>query len=235
MQLLEADAETKVVSFGRREADVCIVEGDCHVKTLHTEEELFTAYHLRHQVMSEELGWVPINSRKQEQDDYDRHAISLGVFDKRQDLRAYLRIVTSEHQFMLEKEFPFLMRPGSKVQKRKDTVEVSRLCVKPEARQGATSTLLYKGLYHWCLANKKRYLYLVVEQAVHRLLCVSGFPCQSLGEPKIMPDGVIAVAAILDWREFERNNSPRHSQKIAWFRQLQSGLPRAQWQQHVSC
>ena len=113
-------------------------------------------------------------------------------------------------------------------------MELSRLCVAPEARKAGfadnfgahgVSMLLYKGVYHWCLAKRVRFIYLVVEQRVFRLLCASGFPCKPVGEPVAMPDGVKAVAAMLDWREFETANIVKRPKLLQWFSRYQSVRP----------
>lgn len=222
-------------------SSIFIREGDLHIKNIVSKSDRLKAHRLRHKIFCQELGWVPGNTNMLEIDDYDKGAIFFGVFDNNDNLKAYLRIVTSDNCFMLEKEFPFLLMDGLKVRKELDTVEVSRLCVAPEARSETfsgnfgvhtNSMLLYKGVYHWCMKNRKQYLYLVVEEKIFRLLCARGFPCKLLGEPKIMPDGVVAVAAMLNWREFEELNAGRRTKMMAWFKQYQSGLPIRQSQQH---
>ncbi len=145
---------------------------------------------------------------------------------------------------MLENEFLSLVAPEHEIRKESDTVEVSRLCVAPEARNAnirgnfgmhGISMLLYKGVYHWCIDNDIRYLYLVVEHKVLRLLCAKGFPCNLIGEPKIMPDGVAAVAALMDWREFERLNAARRPAMLRWFTQDRSTPVEARSLQPESC
>jgi acyl homoserine lactone synthase len=220
---------------------IFIREGDLHVRTITSQADTAKAQKLRHAVFAEELGWVQGNEEGLEIDDYDQGAFHFGVFDRNENLKAYLRIVTSENSYMLEKAFPFLVFNPAEIRKERDTVEVSRLCVAPEARTETFSgnfgvhtatMLLYKGVYHWCLKNRKQYIYLVVEQKVFRLLGAKGFPCRLVGEPKAMPDGVVAVAAILDWREFERRSSVRGRNVVNWFSQYQSALPTVQLPGH---
>lgn len=43
-----------------------------------------------------------------------------------------------------------------------------------------------------------------------------------------MPDGVIAMAVIMDWRKFEILNVARRPKMLKWFTQFQSAP--AQWQ-----
>jgi len=215
--------------FNSGEADtskIYIREGNLHVKTIASKTDILKIQDLRYRVFVQELGWVQQNSRMLETDDYDEKAIHFGVFDSRNNIKASLRIITSENCFMLDKVFPFLVSDASNICKRPDTVEVSRLCVATEARSETFSNnfgmytpsmLLYKGVYQWCLKNRKHYLYLVVEQKIFRMLCAKGFPCYLVREPTIMPDGVVAVAAMLNWRVFEEKNLTRRPNLVEWF------------------
>lgn len=214
------------------------------IKCVVDEKDRISAFKLRHAVFSKELRWVPENKNLLEMDCYDRNAVTVGVFDGKQNIIAMLRILESAETFMLEKEFPFLIGSEHHVRKEKDTVEISRLCVAPKVRNirfddnfgvHAISMLLYKGVYHWCLKKKVRYLYLVVEQRVYRLLCEKGFPCKPAGPPVLMPDGVEAVAAILDWREFEESNVTKRAQLLEWFTQCRSNRPIKLQPRRVSC
>lgn len=141
---------------------------------------------------------------------------------------------------MLEREFLSLVGIKHEIRKEYDTVEVSRLCVAPEARSNVVSInfgihrismLLYKGVYHWCIRNNIRYLYLVVEYKIYRLLKAKGFPCKRIGEPQTMPDGVTAVATIMDWREFESLNTVKRPDMLRWFTQYQTLLVQGLLQQ----
>lgn len=172
------------------------------------------AYHLRHEVFAKELRWVPRNNKGIEFDVYDGHAEHFGVF-RNTSILSYLRLVTPSYGYMLEKEFSNLVSPYHSLRKEDDTREVSRLCVKSDERSTKVQTeigpvglsiLLYQSVYNWCIQSKVRYLYLVVEYKVYRLLRIFGFPCMQIGNPTEMPDGVVAVAAMMDWREFEDTN-----------------------------
>lgn len=220
-------------------AAIGIHEGDLHAKTIITDNDRLKAHYLRHRIFCEELGWVQSGSDRQEADAYDNNAVFFGVFDGRGNLKAYLRVVLSTDLFMLEKEFCFLLSDSDLVRKEPDTIEISRLCVAPEARSDtfsgnfgvhSASMLLYKSVYHWCLKNGKRYVYMVVEQKIFRLLCSKGFPCQLVGEPRKMSDGVVAVAALLDWRRFEEKSAGKRM--MSWFSEYRSSLPTMRLRQH---
>ena len=201
-------------------------DGQYITKNIVSRMEKVKAHTLRHQVFCQELRWVLENSNSFEIDYYDEHAVPIGVFDANHNLKAFLRIVMSPNTFMLEQEFPYLLKKGYEIRRKEDTAEISRLCVEPGARNEriagnfgmhSVSMILYKGVYHWCIKNYIRYLYLVVEEKVYRLLCAKGFPCNLVGESRIMPDGVIAVAAMLDWKKFEEINNLKRPNMLKWF------------------
>jgi len=240
MQLIN---HNHITNYGNKSScpvsSIFIKEDEYCVKNIMTETDRLKAHHLRYRIFCEELGWIQHNSNMLEIDDYDRSAIFFGVYDTNENLKAYLRILLSNNSFMLEKNFYFLLESNDVIRKQEDTIEISRLCVAPEARHHTfsdnfgvhkASMLLYKGVYHWCLNNDKRYLYMVVEQKIFRMLCAKGFPCELVGKPKKMPDGVVAVAAILDWRKFEEKNTEKSLMK--WFSDYQSGPPLTQLLQH---
>ncbi len=155
----------------------------------------------------------------------------MGIFDTENRLVAFLRLILPPSPFMLEEIFISLIDFEYKIRKETDTVEISRLCVAPEVRNNIIygnfgihniSMLLYKSVYYWSLRHKIRYLYMVVEYKFYKLLCMKGFPCKLIGKPKRMSDGIIAVAAIMDWQEFEILNSIKKPAMLRWFSQYQS-------------
>lgn len=200
------------------------------------DESVNAAYQLRHKVFAEELKWVPQAKNRLERDSYDKSAQHFGVFRDKKIL-SYLRLVSPAHGYMLEKEFSSLVSPGHILRKTGDTREVSRLCVSVDERATKIQTgigpvgaamLLYRRVYQWCFEYDVRYLYLVVEYKVYRLLSMLGFPCDRIGDPTKMPDGVMAVAAMMDWRHFETRNILKRPDLINWFNQYQEsqdGLP----------
>jgi len=223
---LESRAKYKLGFESAKEVEARIIHGD----------DIRLAYKLRHQVFAKELGWVPLADDALEHDNYDMHAEHFGVFSNTKIL-SYLRLVAPDYRYMLEKEFSNLVSPGHVLRKDRDTREVSRLCVSMDERgtkvhtaigQIGVSMLLYRRVYQWCIEFNVRYLYLVVEHKVFRLLNMLGFPCRLVGEPTKMPDGVVAVAAIMDWRDFEAKNFIKRPELATWFNQYQvspGGLP----------
>ncbi len=225
-------SERRIGNVSRRIAasSFFIQEGNFTFSNLTNEKEKIQAYCLRHRVFCRELGWVE-SENSLEMDDYDRNAVFFGVFNEEHRLLAFLRLIPPVNSFMLEREFAMLIGAEYRLRKEMDTVEVSRLCVVAEARKErlvsnsgtySISMFLYKGVYHWCMRNDIRYLYLVVEYKIYRLLTAKGFSCNLTGKPVTMPDGVVAVAAIMDWREFEALNSVKRPAMLKWFSQYQS-------------
>lgn len=208
------------------------------VKNIVDAEDMIKAYQLRHHVFCHELGWVPQSESGLEIDDYDDHAVFFGVFDMQNRLLAHMRLVTAENDFMIEREFLSLVGNGHKIRKKPDTVELTRCCVTSEARTykilselGSFDifSLLVKGIYHWCLKNNIEYVYGVTDYRVYRLLHIKGLPFKLIDKPHIMPDGVVAVGVIMNWREFEDTNRVKKPKRLEWFTQYQS-VP-VQWQQ----
>ena len=210
---------------------LCIHEGGFTLKTLEGRDENSQAYRLRHTVFSEELGWVAQSEGHMEKDAYDSHAIPIGILDTRSTLLAYSRMILPRRTFMIEKEFSRLVSSTHTIRKEDDTAEVSRLCVSPEARNASVSgnlgthslsMLLYKGIYHWCAGNRIRYIYIVVDHKIYRLFWAKGFPCRPVGEPVAMPDGCIAVAAMVDFEELVSLNTARRPELMRWFLERES-------------
>ncbi len=222
-RIIEAghDAPARPFSLG-----VFAREGSFFVKNLKTPAEKVEAYRLRHRVFCDELRWVAPSKTGQETDGYDENAAFVGVYDSSARLVAFLRVLLPGHRFMIEREFRCLLGPAHVIRKARDTAEVSRLCILPEARDlraggnfgiyGVTM-LLYKGLYLWCCLNGIRYLYLVVDRAVLRMFRSRGFPCEPVGEPARMSDGCVAVAAMLDLRKGESDNRVNRPSMMQWF------------------
>jgi len=213
---------------------VCIREGGFILKTLEGDEDRIRGYRLRHTVFSEELGWVARSESHIEKDGYDSHAIPIGILDARKRMLAYSRVILPHRTFMIEKEFSCLVSSNHKIRKEDDTAEVSRLCVSLEARNTSVSgnrgthslsMLLYKGIYHWCARNRVRYIYIVVDYKIYRLFWAKGFPCRPVGEPVAMPDGCIAVAAMVDFEELVSLNTLKRPELMRWFVRYASDDP----------
>ena len=210
------------------------------IKELTNEDEKKQAYQLRHNIFCKELKWVPETETALETDTFDDDAVFLGVLNGYKQLIAFIRIIRPEKRFMLEEIFSCLVSSEHTIRKENDTAELSRLCIIPEARNhamqtnfntGMISMLLYKGVYQWCRSNAIKYLYFEVEYKFYKLLCKQGFFCEIIGTPHIMPDGILATAAILDWEKFETVNGETRPELLKWINQGQSAPAARQLQQ----
>ena len=209
---------------------IVISEGGLTARNILDAHEIIQAYQLRHRIFCETLGWRPEAGNGLEIDNYDIEAIFFGVFDEKNKLLAFLRIITPEKPFMLENEFIDLVGPDHKIRKESDTVEISRFCVAPEIKTCLSFNvkpyhiyiLLYKSVYHWCIKNNIRYTYLVIGRPLFRLLQMQGFPCKALGKPKRMPDGFVTVAAIMEKMGFEEFFASKQPKMLKWFTRYQS-------------
>ena len=206
------------------------------VKTLSTHEEMEAAFRLRHDVFSMELKWVPPSSDGMEKDPYDSFSRYLGVFDTSGLLVGHIRIITSEHPFMVEKEFSCMMPEGAKVTKTADVAEITRLCVRKDIRSNQSMAcipnLLYKGLYHWNMGNDVRHSLMVVDKRCFRHLRLSGLPVEQLYDFVMMPDGVKAGVCNLDWRRFEESAPEKKPEFFKWMSILPVRYP-SQWLSHA--
>ncbi len=230
--LSRAAAGSDTANVGeRRTQDIVIREAGFVLKNLVGEDEKVQAYRLRHRIFCEELGWVPLSGSLRETDEYDRYTTSLGVFDRQHVLVACTRVASPGTPFMIEKEFSSLIDPFHKIRKQNDIAEVSRSCVAPEARSLSVygtfgvcrvSMLVYKVVYQWCSLNNIKYVYTVVEQRLYRALRAQGFQMQLVGAPVTMPDGCVAMAAIIDWQGFVSVNALKRPEFAKWFATYQS-------------
>jgi acyl homoserine lactone synthase len=211
--------------------------GDYVMKTIRSQDELLLAFSLRHRVFAESLRWVPVSENRLEIDVYDMFAIHFGVFDQHKNLLAYVRLLSSDQIFMIEKEFRCVIGEKYPLRKERDTCELTRFCVTPAARNDVVASecgrfnitaLLFKGIYHYCLNRGIRFIYGVTDKAIHKFLNMKGYPYKMIEKPRRMPDGVLALAVVLDWREFESMNSDKRPELLEWYTQNSMSLfPRA--------
>ncbi|CAF0696149.1 acyl-homoserine-lactone synthase [Candidatus Methylacidithermus pantelleriae] len=201
---------------------ISFVEGALEARSLSQAWEIEAGYRLRHRVFCEELRWVPPSPEGLERDCYDALGFPLGIFDPTENLVGYVRMLPPEAPFMIEKEFACLVGSGWELCKGKDTAEITRLAVHPDARVEGQSRrkialCLYKAVYQWALANDIRYLLLEVEPTFFRALRACGFPCQPLGEPKRIPPALTeSMAARIDCEEFRRRMAKNNPGFLEW-------------------
>lgn len=180
---------------------------DFQIKLLTTENEKYLAFQLRKEIFCDKLNWVSCIDDHIEVDDYDNDAILIGALDEFGDIIGTVRVIPAFQPMMIEKEFSLLISPGHCIRKKVDTAEASRLCVRStldSRKKTRISHALYHAAYKWCILNGIRYLYIVVEKRMYRNLNKIGLPCHPVGPMVIMPDDTHAIAALIDWYEFER-------------------------------
>lgn len=203
---------------GARQIEFC--EGEFLIKVLESEGEFRQAYHLRHRVFAEKLRWVPERKDLLESDVYDAWSTSIGLFSNQQ-LLGMVRMTPAPFPFMLESEFSGCLVGSHRVRKEFDTAEITRLAVDPAiAERGLSAKLMrtiFKGMYHWTLANKIRYTYLVVESRLLRVVQRIGWPCHAIGAPVALPPAdVLSVGALLDLDEFRSAAASERPEMLEW-------------------
>ena len=199
---------------------IAFCEGEFLVKALESEVELRQAYHLRHRVFAEKLKWVPERKDQLESDVYDAWSTSIGLFSSQQ-LLGMVRMTPAPLPFMLESEFSGCLVGSHHVRKELDTAEITRLAVDPAiADRGLSAKLMrtiFKGMYHWTLANNIRYTYLVVESRLLRVVQRIGWPCHAIGAPVVLPPAdVLSVGALLDLDEFRSGAASKRPDMLEW-------------------
>lgn len=222
------DAEGSHPFSWKREDPLLVQEADFRVELLRAEAELEEAFRLRHLLFAETLHWVPECPGGREIDAYDACTDMIAVLDPQRRVLGQVRVHSASVPFMMEREFAPILGSTMLPFKGRDTAELTRLGVHPEVRSRVVQTghgafdlftLLLKGAYQWSLRHGVRTLFAVTDTRVSRLLHLRGFPFEAMAEPRLMPDGVTAVAIRLDWGRFEELNRERKPQLLAWFNQ----------------
>lgn len=212
--------------IGHESRQIAFCEGEFLVKALESEEELWQAYHLRHRVFAEKLRWVPERNDQLESDVYDAWSTSIGLFSNQQ-LLGMVRMTPAPFPFMLESEFSGCLVGSHRVRKELDTAEITRLAVDPTITDRGLSAKLmrtiFKGMYHWTLANNIRYTYLVVESRLLRVVQRIGWPCHEIGAPVALPPAdVLSVGALLDLDEFRSAAASMRPEMLKWLHTTES-------------
>ncbi len=197
------------------------------------QDSLHACFRLRHSYFVQQRGWVASDDETPglERDDYDDHALHLGVWDG-DGLAAYLRVLPydSEVGFMIDHELSCVLSEETRLAlPREGAVELSRLVVRSDvpprynAPQFHPVELLLRRLYHLSLERDFRSYCIVVEQGWMRPFARRfGLPFKVIGTPHTFPDGTRTVAAMATREELEAGMR-RHSQaKYAWYQTNES-------------
>jgi N-acyl-L-homoserine lactone synthetase len=166
--------------------------------------ELREVSELRADVFGRELGWTATQEGGVERDEFDDDSTHLAVLDSQSGVVGAVRLIASRAPWMLDTVFSAL-GPDGGIARAADAAEASRLAVHRRWRgkrlgDGMRACdLLYKAAYVYCRIHGIRYLYMVVSDIVLAHMQRAGLPCCAIGAARLMPDGVRAVAVVLDW------------------------------------
>lgn len=179
-------------------------EGDYRIAWRLAPSELRKVSELRADVFCRELGWIGAPEDQVERDEFDDDSTHIAVLDGQSEVVGAVRLIKSRAPWMLDTVFSALA-PASRITRGADAAEASRLAVHRHWRGKRLGNgmracdLLYKAAYVYCRVNGIRYLYMVVSDIVLAHMRRSGLPCQEIGAPQRMPDGVLATTVVLDW------------------------------------
>lgn len=208
----------QIVGEGRA---VDFTEGEFHIRSIETQEDVLKAYHLRHRVFAERLQWVPERQDRLESDVYDAWSSSIGIFSRDHALLGLVRMTQAPLPFMIESEFSACLVGQHEIRKELDTAEITRLAIAPDITDRGLSAklmkLVFKGMYQWCVMHEVRYTYMVVEHRLLRVVERMGWPCRPIGAPvSIPPAEVLSVGALLDLDEFRSNARIGRPEMLEW-------------------
>jgi len=207
--------------------DPRVVESDkpsYNIKFPLLKKYLLDSYRLRAKVFCQELKWVGKSNTRVEIDEFDRVSEHLGIINPVGNIVGTIRFTSNDNAWMMEKYFPELLPENFDRMKGKHSVEVSRMAVSQSARVihntdgRGIAELLYKGIFNYCESRSISYIYIVVSTTVLRHLKMHRMPAQTIGPKVIMPDGVEAVAAVIDWTKLFQSANARDKVFLDWLR-----------------
>lgn len=190
------------------------------------------ALQLRSRVFGSELGWVA-TEREECGDQYDKHALHLGVYRSGIPcdigLRGYVRVLTPEGcGFMLDSCFAALVpQEEDRLWHRhpEHSLEITRLAVLADERchrdQWGYSIAdhLYKALYRWAQQTSRSLWYIVTEMHYLRVLQHYGFPFEAIGRPYEFQPDVLTTASLMNLRRAEIVLARRNAALYRWITQ----------------
>lgn len=217
-------------------------------RVLETKEEMLAMFRLRYDVYCEELKWIgqdharieeycddknwtSIDRLKLEIDQYDtENTIYVGVFFG-EELVGCERLIKRPGVFMVDPNQQYdNIGEGLNLSQGNEIAELSRLAIRSDVRNyispnhswsklGYTTLLIYKGMYQYSLSRGIRFLVIgtsvLIMTNARRRVC----PIKRISEFKVMEDQSKIEVGLLDWREFERYNSQKRSEMLAFFKE----------------
>ena len=177
------------------------------IRLLKNDREKQQAAELRHQVFTQELGWV--ESIRTERDQFDNESEFLGVFENNR-LLAHTRITPYNKPWMLDSVFRHLLTDHP--MKSQEMAESTRYFVSSEHRDRIKkggrsfyiSELMHQGFFTYCISRGINKVYGVFTLTVCRLLQTQGMPITPLEKYSII-NGDKVVAAIVNWAKLKPN------------------------------
>lgn len=185
---------------------------------------IYNYYRLRADVFRSELRWIGSPTDYIDIDPFDTSAIHFITLSPTENVVAALRLIPAQKTWMMERYFPSLIPEDTNIHT-PDACEISRLAIDKEWRNHKVNEnimiaeVLYKGVFQYCLAHQIRYIYMVTTSALVGHLRKKGIPANVLAK-QLMPDGVEALIAQLDWYNFIHKNTLENPSRMAWYLNL---------------
>lgn len=187
-------------------------------------KNLLDSYRLRASVFCHELKWVGNNDTEFEVDEFDKKSSHIGIIDSREDVVGTLRLTSHENYWFMEKYFTNLLPGNFQKMKLPSSIEATRLAVdnglraQPIKDQKGIVDLLYKGAFCYCQTHEISHIYIIASISILKFMRLHRMPVRAIGEITTMPDGIEAVAAVIDWGALFHSNNLKDKKFLEWLK-----------------
>ena len=151
-------------------------------------------FRLRHDCFVKERGWHQFDKDGiYEQDQYDDdNAIYLASIDEQDDVIGCMRLYPSTLPHMLSEQFPYLVK--GPVPRGDDTIEMTRMAIKPDSRGKRTYCELLIGMQEFCISRNILRTTALIRWLRMPIVQATGYHLEELGSVQEMEgDPVIVV------------------------------------------
>lgn len=171
------------------------------IVTIEEQETMEGIYRLRSKVYTKEKGWAPDQDTGMEKDIYDNEnsryvAVSIPDESGKPRIIGCQRIIPLQFPIMLDKDFRDLI-PGLELT-RESAIEVTRIAIDKKFRHKCIDRFIYREVVRWSRENNIIHWFFVIEPKYLHYLNWLKIEAVQIGEAKVYPDGVEAIAVYID-------------------------------------